>query len=236
MAKYDSIDGYLFGDETIYGLNVTLKSPKKVPVIAKRIYDTLEHAQLYVDTVTDTAIPGLVLSVIADGENNGLYFVREIAQKGVEGSKGVLERVGGNAKSENVSYDNSESKLLATNVQDAIDELKNEIKSITGESGSVQEQINAAIGALDVAEPEGGVEGKYVSKVTQTDGQISVSYENLPEIPNINPGNGMEETIVEGGKKLSIKIAEANENNFNSLLTADENGLSLSSAIDFGTY
>lgn len=233
MAEYNSKEGYVFGKQINTGFPLTFKMSDKAPAIAKRIFDTLAHAQAYVDDVNDTAVPGLVLSVILDGENNGLYFVKEIAEGE---NKGVLERVGGKAESENVSYDNTESKLLATNVQDAIDELKAEIKSITGESGSVQEQINAAIGALDVAEPEGGVEGKYVSKVTQTDGKIEVEYTELPETPIVNAGNGLQESAIEGGKSLSIKIADANENNFNSLLTADENGLSLSGAIDFGTY
>lgn len=232
MAEYNSKEGYVFGKQINTGFPLTFKMSDKAPAIAKRIFDTLEHAQAYVDDVNDTAVPGLTLSVILDGSNNGLYFVKQIAEGE---TKGVLERVGGNAKAENVSYDNTTSGLLATDVQSAIDELKTEIKSITGEAGSVQEQINSTIGTLDVTAPE-DIEGKYVSKVEQTDGKISVTYTELPSVPTVSAGNGLSEGTTEDGKSLSIKIAESNDNNFNNLLSVDENGLSLSSAIDFGTY
>ena len=103
MAKgYTKIDGYKTEAQSNYGFGLTLNATGRAPIIAKRIWDTLEHAQDYVDDVNDSAIPGLKMSVVGDDGNNGMYWVGSIGtpsvgQEGEEGyvaaKSGVLKRL-----------------------------------------------------------------------------------------------------------------------------------------------
>jgi hypothetical protein len=70
----------IFNDQTNYGWGLTFNLTGKAPAINKRIFDTLEDAQLYADDYNDSAIEGLLLSVVADEDekNNGVYFVQSI--------------------------------------------------------------------------------------------------------------------------------------------------------------
>ncbi len=77
------------------GYAVTLAPAGKYPIVGDRIYKTLQDAQDYVDgnAASKTAIPGIYLSVIADGENNGAYWVAQAA--GYEGAtSGILLKMG----------------------------------------------------------------------------------------------------------------------------------------------
>ena len=50
---------------------------KKGPVIAKRIWDTLAEANAYLADPEDSAIEGLILTIVKDGSNNGAYIVQK---------------------------------------------------------------------------------------------------------------------------------------------------------------
>lgn len=74
---------------------VTLAPAGKFPIVGDRIFDTLQAAQNYVDgnAASKTAIPGIYLSVIADGDNNGAYWVAQAA--GYDGAtSGILQKMG----------------------------------------------------------------------------------------------------------------------------------------------
>ena len=99
MANYSKLDGYVFDKQSNEGWGITLKMSGKAPAVAKRIFDTYEHALSYVNDVNDTAIEGLVLSVVADTDDalNGVYFVQQAASAAVEGDEninGVLVKLG----------------------------------------------------------------------------------------------------------------------------------------------
>jgi hypothetical protein len=73
----------------------TIAPAGKYPIVGDRIYATLQDAQDYVDgkSSSKTAIPGIYLSVIADGDNNGAYWVAQAA--GYDNAeKGVLQKMG----------------------------------------------------------------------------------------------------------------------------------------------
>lgn len=89
---------------------LTWKASGRYPMVADRIYATLEDAQDYVDdlTATASATPGLVLSVVSDpvAKNNGIYYVQSIAQAATETTEfvpGVLVAAGAGAGSEAVA-------------------------------------------------------------------------------------------------------------------------------------
>lgn len=82
-------------NESTRGYAHTLAPAGKFPIVGDRIFDTLQAAQDYVDGngASKTAIPGIYLSVIADGDNNGAYWVAQAdGYNGAE--KGVLQKMG----------------------------------------------------------------------------------------------------------------------------------------------
>lgn len=83
----------LFPQQNKISFPQTLAAAQKFPVIGNRIFATLAEAQAYVDKAKGTAIPGIILSVISDGDNNGAYWVSQAA--GYDGATvGILEKVG----------------------------------------------------------------------------------------------------------------------------------------------
>ena len=83
-----------FNDST-RGYAHTLAPAGKFPIVGDRIFDTLQAAQDYVDGngESKTAIPGIYLSVIDDGDNNGAYWVAQAAGYG-DATSGILKKMG----------------------------------------------------------------------------------------------------------------------------------------------
>ena len=84
-------------------------------------------------------------------------------------------------------YNATEIKMAAdsnTAVSAAISSLQTQVNTLTGEGGSgstIAELISDAIDALDGGDDSGEAgEGKYVSAVTQSAGNISVTYSDFP--------------------------------------------------------
>lgn len=75
------------------GYAVTLAPAGKFPIVGDRIFATLAEAQAYVDKERGTAIPGIYLSVIADGDNNGAYWVEQAAGY-ADATSGILRKMG----------------------------------------------------------------------------------------------------------------------------------------------
>ena len=75
----------------------TFKASNRFPIVANRVFATLEKAQQYVDdTAADaSAYVGIVLAVVQDEivKNNGVYYVSSVAMN--EDEKGTLVKVGG---------------------------------------------------------------------------------------------------------------------------------------------
>lgn len=83
---------YIQNGQSNYGWSLTWQAAGRYPMVADRIYNTLAEAQDYVNSLTSNACKGAVLSVIADGDNNGLYLVLSYAE--AEGQKGTLKKIG----------------------------------------------------------------------------------------------------------------------------------------------
>ena len=81
--------------------SITLFPSNRYPVIGNLQWETLEDATLFVNDAYGTAIPGMVIAVVADEteSNNGVYFVKSVADINIAGSTGVLVKLG-DAKSE----------------------------------------------------------------------------------------------------------------------------------------
>lgn len=69
-----------FNGMTKYGWPLTFQMTGKFPLLAKRIFPTYAAAKAYIDNLNDTAIPGIILTVVEDTteSNNGAYFVKSV--------------------------------------------------------------------------------------------------------------------------------------------------------------
>ena len=179
----------LFDAQVNYGWGLSLNMTGKAPAVAKRIFNTYDDAKGYADDVKDSAIEGLILTVVADpiASNNGAYFVQQVGaaeiladeEKGIEAvpaKEAILVKLSSTNAAEVIGKyivkdAEGEDTEVQETVQASIQAIKNELTTLNGGVGSIGDQISSAIGNLD-AEIAG--EGATVSvTVTQTDGVIS---------------------------------------------------------------
>lgn len=79
-------------DYTIFPTGLTYSRNTKAPLMDMQVFETLALAQAYVDNADQTAYVGLTVSVVNDGDNNGLYYVDQIAD--ADHASGILTKVG----------------------------------------------------------------------------------------------------------------------------------------------
>ena len=84
-----------FNGMTKYGWPLTFQMTGKFPLLAKRIFPTKSAAEAYINDLNDTAIPGIILTVVEDTteSNNGAYFVKSV-KTSEGGDNGLLVKMG----------------------------------------------------------------------------------------------------------------------------------------------
>lgn len=84
-----------FNGMTKYGWPLTFQMTGKFPLLAKRIFPTYAAAEAYINDLNDTAIPGIILTVVDDTteSNNGAYFVKSV-KTSEGGDNGLLVKMG----------------------------------------------------------------------------------------------------------------------------------------------
>ena len=148
-----------FDAQVNYGWGLSLNMTGKAPAVAKRIFDTYADALAYANDVNDSAIEGLVLSVVADTDAalNGVYFVQQAAAPAVEADeeKGI-EAV--DAKSA-ILVKLGSADAAADDTADALKEAKEytdaEVKKLA--DGAVKTNTDAIAKLNGDAETEGSV-------------------------------------------------------------------------------
>jgi hypothetical protein len=70
IQDYDKLEKIGFG----YKLSLNRKGYP----IDKRVFDTLNELISYISNKNSSAMPGLILAVVDDGENNGAYLVNKV--------------------------------------------------------------------------------------------------------------------------------------------------------------
>ena len=242
MANYSKLDGYVFDRQSNVGWGLTLKMPSKAPAVAKRIFDTLAHAQEYIDDVKDTAIEGLVLSVVADTDTalNGAYFVQSVGKKsdveGGENINGVLVKLGSedyirnNTKTYSITSATTEG--LGTNVREAY-KLVDEDGVQAGEpikiyKDSALQSVELVSEKLAVGEEnqDGYVpskQGQFLKFIyLTTSGENNVVYLDVSSfLAESEFKNGLS---VNSNGEVSVKVDEKSE----TFLTVGEGGIKLS--------
>ena len=119
----------------------TFKASNRFPIVANRVFATLENAQQYVDdTAADaSAYVGIVLAVVQDttAKNNGVYYVSSVAM--AEGEKGTLVKVGGTETETAENYAKA-VELSKTLVVGQLIKVEKEYTENAGEENEVKYQ------------------------------------------------------------------------------------------------
>lgn len=97
MAYIDPEHGWFTPEQSDLNFAQTLRMTLRAPAVANRIFDTLEHAQAYINDYSDkaSAVPGIVLCVTSDSneENNGTWLVLSVKDSSSAAS-GTMRRIG----------------------------------------------------------------------------------------------------------------------------------------------
>lgn len=75
------------------GWGETFKMGRKAPIVANRIFNTLDDAQAYADDYGDSATEGVRITVLNDPmpEKNGVYYIKRVGDK--NGVPGILVKI-----------------------------------------------------------------------------------------------------------------------------------------------
>ena len=184
-----------------YGLSSTDKTALNGAI------DTVEF--ISPDTIKFTNVAGTLEKAItlpkASSTVDGLMSAADKASldtlNGDVNAAGSVKKQISDAKAEVVGNDSDEAtsdtikgvRKHANALNTAMDTRVDALETAIGEGGSVSTQITNAINKLDQADT--AVDGQYVSAVSETDGIITVSRADLPELAAVG-GNGKVITTV----------------------------------------
>ena len=186
----------LFPQQNKISFPQTLAAAQKFPVIGNRIFATLANAQEYVDKVKGSAIPGIYLSVIADGDNNGAYWVLQAA--GYDGATvGVLQKLerggGTSGGGGDVSF------ALASNATNAVSLTVNgETKNITVAT------MKSSLGLKALAYKESVVEALGYTPLDQDD--FTKANLGLGSVTNLAASNYLTALSANTNNAVSITV------------------------------
>lgn len=173
------------------GWGTQFKAAAKFPIIADRIFATLAEVQAYISsTAADaSAIPGLVLSVIEDGINNGAYLVTgtdgnlslsKLADTTSAGENNIINEIKVNNTKVEPDSNKSVNITVPTKVTDLTDHSNfattaDSAVTVTGSNGTYTvKQGSTTVGTITipkdlvvssgeiVADPAGKPAGKYL--------------------------------------------------------------------------
>ena len=134
---------HTFDAQNNYNYGNTFEAANKAPLIADRVWDTKADAQQFVDNPDSMAVEGLLLSVINDGKNNGVYFVEKVAW--IAGEKGVLVKVGSDIVLDSEMSDEStngvQNKVIKSYVDATDTKLQEDIDDINEWKSTFDEKI-----------------------------------------------------------------------------------------------
>ena len=146
----------IFGKQKNTGVGLTTEMTGKSPAIAKRIFDKLDDAKAFINNPKDTAIEGLILTVVNDEDKNGVYFVESVGVQSADSNTitdGELIKLSDTkdikipvidvkVNDESVVDENGYAKIDLNNytlktelkeVSDKVDKVTNSLEGVNGE-------------------------------------------------------------------------------------------------------
>ena len=177
----ENTNGQLFPAQTNAGFFNSLVMLKKAPVIANRIFKTLNDAKEYAGKVNDYALPGLILTVVADDDNNGAYFVQSVTSD--TGKDAELIKLSFNDELNKLNTDItgqlSALTASATTLSGDVSELQSEVSGLTNDlaevSGSVSANTSAISGNTKDINALSGSVGVNASNISILSGSVSAN-------------------------------------------------------------
>lgn len=201
----------IFDAQVNYGWGLSLNMTGKAPAVAKRIFDTYADALAYANDVNDSAIEGLTLSVVNDGDNNGLYFVQQVATKEIPAETGDE----GNEIKPVIPAKEAILVKLSTSIENA------------GSAESVQQNLNQAVAKLEAVDTaiSGAVSANTVS-ITTIDNKVNAAIDEYRAADNFISGavtanTSAIDTINTELETLLVKNVKEDD----SIISLDENGV-----------
>lgn len=214
MADYEK---KIFEKQNNYGWAITLNLTNKFPAINKRIFNTLEDAVAFINNYNDSAIEGLILTVINDeSDKNGVYFVERV-KSSENDIDGILTKINTLNASEldviNTRLSNNENNINANTIN--ISEINNVIGEIT-EGETIASIINIIRDKIE--ENTQNIEGnKVIIDGYQINGQ------NICD----NPILSSDDILITNNYTLSTKIEDVLPNDsITNAISKVENSLS----------
>jgi hypothetical protein len=123
---------------TIFPTGLTYSRNTKAPLMDMQVFETLALAQAYVDNKDQTAYVGLTVSVVGDGDNNGLYYVERIAD--ANNATGLLVKVGSDSAAE-IAAVKADVTTLKTTVGDSTSGLVADVAKNAADIKANSEEI-----------------------------------------------------------------------------------------------
>ena len=191
----------IFDKQINYGWGKTFNMTGKAPIVSKRIFEKLSDAYDFINDYNDSAIEGLLLSVISDGDNNGVYRVAKIATKA--GEEGSL------------------AKLVE---QDALDAIVNDFNVFIIPDGNQLPEENIKEGKIYLIQTESSINGNVYTEYTHVNdaweilGEYRASVDLSPYYTKTEVDNLISTTegklIFGGGENNTIIGKNGHEANF----------------------
>ena len=138
----------IFDKQINFGWGLSFNMTGKAPAVSKRIFDTLADAEEYANDFNDSAVEGLLLSVVADSEqNNGVYFIQSI-KRNADDENAVLVKIGSDKIEEIEEFINKKFQELEQDINTLENDNiqnKSDIKKINDDLISNTNIINETI-------------------------------------------------------------------------------------------
>lgn len=168
----------------IFPTGLTYSRNTKAPLMDMQVFETLALAQAYVDNKDQTAYVGLTVSVVGDGNNNGLYYVERIAD--ANNATGLLVKVGSDSAAE-VAEVKADVTTLKTTVGDSTSGLVADVAKNAADIKANSEEIAKKANVFTVGNGLVLAENKIDVVVSTAEGNsLSVDanglYVSVPEI------------------------------------------------------
>jgi hypothetical protein len=206
----------IFNKQINFGWGLTFDLTGKAPAINKRIFTTLSKAKEYANNYYDSAVEGLLLSVITDDDpsKNGVYFVEKI-KSGINDSDAILTKIG-----------SKELNSLSQSIEQKIIEINRNISKIESNCNASNEQINETIGSIESGKTVSSLLQELKNSIDECSLLIN-SNKNITDNYTINNKKISESPILESND-IRISNEYKSNNTFNDILTGDSLSIAIS--------
>jgi hypothetical protein len=163
----------IFEKQANFGWGFSFNMTSKAPAVAKRIWDKYEDAWGYVNDFNDSAIEGILLSVVADEDEkkNGVYFVQRI-KKSATDEDAILVKVGSGDIEEFTKTFNEEIQKLQKADAGNKAALEGQITTLNTTLNTEIGKISSTIGTVE--------EGKtVVGLIDETNSLVSANKQDI---------------------------------------------------------